>query len=211
MEFTKISKENVADFNPAIKNGAMVLFFSNGCGHCTTMKPQWDALQEKLRDLERELHIEENNVTKCPNIVSVDVEAAPELDSKWHRHTASIPTILAIRENGDNIEFNDERTTENFIKFMKKHLSHHRHKSHHRHNPHHRHSKKNKKKRGEQSDEYESIIIGGSKKKKFGKKTRSKTKKTRSKTKKTRSKTKKTRSKTKKNYSKAKKRYRMKK
>ena len=194
MEFTKISKGNVADFNPAIKNGAMVLFYSNGCGHCTTMKPQWDALQEKLRDLERELQVEENNVTKCPNIVSVDVEAAPDLDSKWHRHTASIPTILAIRENGDNIEFNDERTTENFIKFMKKHLSHHRHK------PHHRHRKKHKKKTGEQSDEYESIIIGGSKKKKkVGKKTRSKTKK-------------RYRSKTKKRYrSKTKKRYRKKK
>ena len=47
MEFIEILKGQGQQFNPAIKKGAMVLFFSDGCGHCNVMKPQWNALQNK--------------------------------------------------------------------------------------------------------------------------------------------------------------------
>lgn len=105
MAFIKIGKGQGKQFNSAVKNGAIVLFYSNNCGHCTAMKPQWDAL-EKVK------------LSGC-NVVSVDAAAAGELDDKWKEHTNSVPTIIAINPSGDKVNFTGDRTTEGFVKFMK--------------------------------------------------------------------------------------------
>lgn len=159
MEFIEISKGKGEQFKPAIENGAMVLFYSDGCGHCTNMKPQWNALQEKINDLQKKFTMEDyTGESKCPNIVSVNVDAAPELDSQWHKHMESIPTIMAIKSNGGKVDFNDDRTTENFIQFMEKHLSVDKHNSH---------SKKKTSKKFGGTKKYKSFIVGGRKKKKI--------------------------------------------
>ena len=115
MEFIEIDKGNGKNFSNAVKGGAMVLFFSDGCGHCTDMKPQWNALKGEMNKLQEELNE--------PNVVSVNVNAVDEIDSKWHKHTHSVPTIIVVTKDGKDYDFNDERTTDNFVKFLKTHFS----------------------------------------------------------------------------------------
>ena len=115
MEFIEIDENNCDDFEPSIKGGALILFFSNGCGHCTTMKPEWNGLKKKMNSLQHELD--------GVNIVSVNTDAAGKLDTKWHEHATSVPTIVAYKKDGKKVDYNKNRTTEDFIEFMREHLS----------------------------------------------------------------------------------------
>ena len=115
MEFIEIKKGNGSKFAPSILGGAFVLFFSDSCGHCTAMKPEWDKLKPKMNELQSEL----NGV----NIVSVNSDAAGELDSEWHKYAGRVPTIIAIDKSGKKHDYNKNRTTEDFVDFMKEILS----------------------------------------------------------------------------------------
>lgn len=115
MEFIEIEKGDGDKFGPSIVGGALILFFSNGCGHCTSMKPEWNNLKKKLNELQGDLD--------GVNIVSVNSDAAGELDSEWHDYARRVPTIIAVDKKGKKHDYNKERTTEDFVKFMKEVLS----------------------------------------------------------------------------------------
>lgn len=115
MEFIEIKKGDGNKFGPSIVGGALILFFSNGCGHCTSMKPEWNNLKKKLNELQRDL--------RGVNIVSVNSDAAGELDSEWHDYARRVPTIIAVDKKGKKHDYNKERKTEEFVEFMKEILS----------------------------------------------------------------------------------------
>jgi len=115
MEFIEIEKGGGDKFAPSILGGALILFFSNGCGHCTSMKPEWSNLKKKLNELQGEL--------KGVNIVSVNSDAAGELDNEWHKYAGRVPTIIAIDKSGKKHDYNKKRKTEDFVEFMKEVLS----------------------------------------------------------------------------------------
>lgn len=81
----------------------LVEFYAPWCGHCKQLAPIYDQLGEKYKDIE--------------SIVIAKMDAtANELE---HTKISSFPTIKLYRK-GDNkiIDFNLDRTLEDFIKFM---------------------------------------------------------------------------------------------
>ena len=138
MEFIEIKKGNGSKFAPSILGGAFILFFSDSCGHCTSMKPEWDKLKPKLNELQREL----NGV----NIISVNSDAAGELDSEWHNYASRVPTIIAVDKSGKKHDYNKKRTTKDFVDFMREVLSNSQQKGGKKKRKIHKKSKSNSKK-----------------------------------------------------------------
>jgi len=115
MNFIEIKKENCSDFEPAIKRGAIILFFSDECHHCNVMKPKWNKLKESIPELSKTL--------SGANIVSVDANHVNKLDDKWHNYASSVPTIISVDKFGKISNFDRERETDKLIEFMKDTLS----------------------------------------------------------------------------------------
>ena len=115
MDFINIKEDNCKSFEPAIKGGALVLFFSNRCEHCNGMKPKWDKLKERIPELSKTL--------SGINIVSVDTDRANKLDEKWHKYASSVPTIIAVDSLGNVSDFDRERETDKLENFLKETLS----------------------------------------------------------------------------------------
>lgn len=94
----------------AVKPGALILFYSDSCGHCNNMKPEWESLKKFAKQQKK----------KC-NIVSVNADRRDKLDDSWRKLVTGVPTIVGINEGQDAthaIPFSDERTLDNFKKFI---------------------------------------------------------------------------------------------
>ena len=115
MKFIDLNDNEGHLFNQHITGGALVLFFSPQCGHCTDMKPQWNALKQQIPLLEPEM--------EDANIVSVNAGALKNMDNKWAGMADGVPTIFIVKPGGiPGPVFDEERKTQEFINFMKKHL-----------------------------------------------------------------------------------------
>ena len=115
MDFIEIKEGNCNQFEPSIKGGALILFFSNGCHHCDEMKPEWNKLKQEIPRL--------NDILSGTNIVSVDANHANKLDEKWHRYASSVPTVISVDSYGNISDYNGQRQTEPLVEFMKEKLS----------------------------------------------------------------------------------------
>ena len=102
---------SVDRYNAHVHNKpAMVLFYMDGCGHCEMMKPEWKAFEdeytEKTHNNHRDVLIAKIN-QKYINMI------------EGHSAVNGFPTIVHL-DNGKKVsEFREERTLENFKKFMR--------------------------------------------------------------------------------------------
>lgn len=86
-----------------------VLFYSDQCPHCLTMKPQWESMKKKLK-------------RKPVNIYEVNSDDLRYIDHPLKNVIDGFPTILNVN-NRNIIPFENERTSENMIKFVESNIS----------------------------------------------------------------------------------------
>jgi len=81
----------------------MVLYYAEWCGHCKTMKPEWDKVVQKLK--------ESGNV----NVADVKSDVIPKLEHK--PDIEGFPTIKMYNNGKSVARFQDERSADNLVKF----------------------------------------------------------------------------------------------
>ena len=81
----------------------MVLYYAEWCGHCKTMKPEWDKVVQKLK--------ESGNV----NVADVKSDVIPKLEHK--PDIEGFPTIKMYNNGKSVAKFQDERSADNLVKF----------------------------------------------------------------------------------------------
>lgn len=104
MKIKVMSKEAAQKLSHILKDGNwMVLYYSEYCGHCKDMKPEWNKFELDLP----------------PNVNVAQVEAEQLKDLKYNPNIMGFPTIKAYKNNKEVAEFNNERTKENFEQFVR--------------------------------------------------------------------------------------------
>lgn len=90
---------------PSAKPPTLVLFYADGCGHCTAFKPTWDQLAPEL----------ESHGVKC---LKLDHKDHAELMRQ--EGVAGFPTIKFYPHGfpGQRVDYNGPRTKEDIINFL---------------------------------------------------------------------------------------------
>ncbi len=91
-----------------MKEKMVVLVYSNGCGHCTAMKDDWNTFCDK----------------KEANTVGIDVSSLTSLDPNKKfvqtvksNYSGFVPLVLKIRPDGKTVVYNGKRNTEGLQHF----------------------------------------------------------------------------------------------
>ena len=87
--------------------------FSEGCGHCQTMKPEWDKLKSKVA-----------GTPGNGSLVQFDSRVMPMLNyPKLTRRVSGYPTILLLKNGVPNHEYRGERTSDDMYNTFTNHVS----------------------------------------------------------------------------------------
>ena len=87
-----------------LKNNTIIFFYADWCGHCKTFMPIWKELKTKIN-------------TKEYNIIEIESQNP---FTKKIQMLRGYPSIFYINNNKDiTIEYNDDRTLESLILFLK--------------------------------------------------------------------------------------------
>ena len=107
MKILHVDNNEAAEiYNSLIHNTpAIVLFYMPGCGHCEAMKDDWTKFEDQVSNLDDNILI-----SKVRNDYINNIEGSKDI--------MGFPTIFKMN-NGEKIEeFDNDRTTSNFINFM---------------------------------------------------------------------------------------------
>lgn len=101
------SPKTVSQYNRVVKNKpTMVLFYMDGCGHCESMKPEWEKFEEDAKN------------THTSQVVA-RVNANYMSDLEGETDVMGYPTIMMLLNGKKHKEFTGERTSKKFMKFLK--------------------------------------------------------------------------------------------
>ena len=110
MKFIRIGENDAKKYDALIKEmPALIKIYSPSCHYCQEMQKDWDALEKdkSLKDY-------------AIAIVEILVDASDEIKSPSGKVTNGIPTIRAVKKNGDKwVDYNGERSTSEMAKFIK--------------------------------------------------------------------------------------------
>ena len=99
-----ISKDDAVNFSNQLNDGNwMVFYYADWCGHCQTMKPEWETVANKLSN--------SNNL----NIAEVNSDYINDLLMKPQIN--GFPTIKMYNQGAERANFDDERIAEKIEQF----------------------------------------------------------------------------------------------
>lgn len=104
-EVVVLNDDNFEDFisnNPSVA----VMFFAPWCGHCKTVKPEYEKAAEKIK---------KEGIKGV--LAAVDATVSSNTAKKYDVN--AFPTFLYFKDGKKEFKF-DERTSEKLVKFMKK-------------------------------------------------------------------------------------------
>lgn len=90
------------------KSCGTVLIYSDHCPHCVSMKPQWEQMKQKMHN-------------KPANIYEINSEDLPYINHPIKNVIDGFPMILNVN-NREIMPFEQERTLDNFIKFVEQNI-----------------------------------------------------------------------------------------
>ena len=90
------------------KSCGTVLIYSDHCPHCVSMKPQWEQMKQKMHN-------------KPANIYEINSEDLPYINHPIKNVVDGFPMILNVN-NREIMPFEEERTLDNFIRFVEKNI-----------------------------------------------------------------------------------------
>jgi thioredoxin-like negative regulator of GroEL len=103
---TAENKKGVSDLLKTSPN-ITILYYWNMCGHCTALKPIWEKVCIKYK-----------NMKDC-DILNVEQEQINHLPVKYKKGIHGFPTIVKYKNGKKISEYNDERVFKNLDKFVK--------------------------------------------------------------------------------------------
>lgn len=87
-------------------------YYANGCGHCTSFKPEWEKIKNTVNS---------SNLSNNLELNAVDYIANPESAGSNSELIKGFPTIILNTPNGEAIIYNDyPRTHNSVMNFLKK-------------------------------------------------------------------------------------------
>ena len=102
---------------------SMVLYYSEGCYFCEDMKDEWEAFEKEA-------------ITKNYNVILARVNKDYLDNVTVHKDVMGYPTIVHLVDGKKQIDYQDKRLKENFMRFLKdinrhskKKVSNNKHKS----------------------------------------------------------------------------------
>lgn len=116
--YVKVSSPNEAsNLSNLLKDGDwMVLYYADWCGHCQTMKPEWQKVVNKMKSSNRVnvAEVESNHINSLINKPQVN----------------GFPTIKMYNSGVEKANFEDERVADKMEKFAMSNTTHHSMKNH---------------------------------------------------------------------------------
>jgi len=109
--YLKVDSSNKAShLSNLMKNGNwIVLYYANWCGHCNTMKPEWQKVISRMK-----MH---NNRNTSSTINIADIESS-HIDSLVNKpEIAGFPTIKMYNSGNEIANFEDERSANKIQQF----------------------------------------------------------------------------------------------
>ena len=106
--YIKVASANDAsNLSNLMKDGDwIVLYYANWCGHCNTMKPEWQKVVDTMK-----------NPSNTNNINIADIETS-HIDQLTHKpEIAGFPTIKMYNSGNEIANFEDERIADKIHKF----------------------------------------------------------------------------------------------
>jgi thiol-disulfide isomerase/thioredoxin len=99
-----VSSTDAVNLSNLLKNGDwMVLYYANWCGHCTTMKPEWQKVVDNI---------------KKSNVVNIaDVESSHISDLTHKPNVNGFPSIKMYNSGNEIANFDDERIADKIEDF----------------------------------------------------------------------------------------------
>lgn len=85
---------------------SMVLYYSEGCYFCEDMKDEWEAFEKEA-------------ITKNYNVILARVNKDYLDNVTVHKDVMGYPTIVHLVDGKKQIDYQDKRLKENFMKFLK--------------------------------------------------------------------------------------------
>ena len=106
-----IDKTSCNKFNALImQQPTVVQFFSPGCGYCDQLKPEWDSLQEMLKEQYQ------------GDMLLARVHADMIKNVKCDKDIEGFPTIFVLKKGKKKKEFGGDRNAQELLKFIEKHI-----------------------------------------------------------------------------------------
>ena len=101
--------------NDILKKPNMCGVFSKSCGHCESMKPEWDKLKNKVA-----------GTPGNGSLIEIDSNVIPEINYKpLTQKIQGFPTILIIKQGIPKMEYTGNRTFNDMFRYFNKNLSQH--------------------------------------------------------------------------------------
>jgi thiol-disulfide isomerase/thioredoxin len=121
MHFKVLSEQDAVNLSDKLRDGDwMVLYYADWCGHCQTMKPEWQKVVSKFSG------------NQAVNVAEVESTLIDKLAHK--PQVQGFPTIKMYQSGNEVAQFQDERVADKMEKFALSNSSKHskRHVTHHR-------------------------------------------------------------------------------
>ena len=111
MKFISIQKDDGSKFDKLVKERpSIVKFYNPMCGHCQSMKPDWNALQHNKKVQNQDINIIEVHTDAIPNIKSNIAQKAGN---------QGIPFIIEAKIGGEaGQEYNGDRNEDSMVEFI---------------------------------------------------------------------------------------------
>jgi thiol-disulfide isomerase/thioredoxin len=114
IEVDKADPKLYSKFNSLLKDGnIIVLYYANWCGHCQSMKPEWDKFKKICKTNPKYSHLQ-----------VADVESEHIGNTNAVNEVHGFPTIKYYNKNSttkdipeQSIDYQDERVADKFINF----------------------------------------------------------------------------------------------
>lgn len=123
MHFKVLSEQDAVNLSDKLRDGDwMVLYYADWCGHCQTMKPEWQKVVSKFSG------------NQSVNVAEVESTLIDKLAHK--PQVQGFPTIKMYQHGKEVAQFQDERVADKMEKFAlsnssKRHVTHQRKSTHH--------------------------------------------------------------------------------
>ena len=110
MKITKVTPNNISNFNKEIKTPGLIAFvkiYSNGCHHCKELEPKWNKMEDELKN---------ENLEGL--IVSLPYDLSDKADCDTDDVTG-VPTLRVLQGGKKKFDYEGRRETEEMKSFVK--------------------------------------------------------------------------------------------
>ena len=110
----EIDDKNINLFNDNVaKSNSFLKVHNPMCGHCRAMEQDWNNFTNNIK----------KNYRGKLNVFNMHSDALPYSNKKYTGTIHGFPTIKLLKENGEEVEYNGDRSESDLLNFCKKYVT----------------------------------------------------------------------------------------